>query len=161
MLRLQEPSQPVLQAPSFPGVENPTVILARMYRDKTGRVKASSLAPTDPHRAAMLTAEASSRAQVRRLVETVALQPLGVTAIPEKRKVIANRISRKVRKWKQQNPFFGGKPASSYSSLSVDVVSANIWTLSPNAKVVIPNIALIFIESPLFALAHTQDFLGL
>src|SRR5215475_9324260 len=98
MLRLQEPSQPALQMLLFPGVENLTVILARTSRDKTDRVKVSSRAPTGPHRAAMLTAEASSRAQVKRLVEIAALQQLEVTAIPDKPKVIASSISRKVRK---------------------------------------------------------------
>src|SRR5262245_22113375 len=98
MLRLQEPSQPALQTPSFPGVENPTVILARTSRDKTGRVKVSSVAPAGLWATAMLTAEASSRVQVRRPVEIAGLQRLGVTAIPDKPKVLASSISRKV--WK-------------------------------------------------------------
>src|SRR5215510_12342548 len=98
MLRLQEPSQRALQAPSFPGVENPMVILARTSRDKTGRVKVSSVAPAGQSVTAMLTAEASSRAQVRRLVEIAALQRLGVMAIPDKPKVLVSSISRKV--WK-------------------------------------------------------------
>src|SRR5262245_46034318 len=98
MLRLQEASQPALQAQSFPGVENPTAILARTSQDKTDRVKASSLAPTDPHRAVMHTAEVSSRAQVKRLVEIAVLQRPGVTAIPDKPKVMESNISRKVRK---------------------------------------------------------------
>ena len=98
MLRLQEASQPALQAQSFPGVENPTVILARTSRDKTGRVKVSSVAPAGQWATAMLTAEASSRAQVKWLVETAGLQRLAVTAIPDKPKVLANSISRKVSK---------------------------------------------------------------
>jgi hypothetical protein len=49
------------------------------------------------------------------------------------------------------------------SVLSADVVSANAWTLSPNARVVVTNIDLIFIDCfpPFIDLAHAQDFLGL
>ena len=98
MLRLQEASQPALQAQSFPGVENPKVILARTSRDKAGREKVSSALPAGPWATAMLTAEASSRAQVKRRVEIAALPRLAVRAIPDKPKVMASSISRKVRK---------------------------------------------------------------
>src|SRR5215475_13141054 len=92
MLRLQEANQPALQAPSFPGVENPTVILARTSRHKAGRVKVSSVAPAGPWVTAMLTAEASSRAQVKRRMEIAALPRLAVRAIPDKPKVMASSI---------------------------------------------------------------------
>ena len=106
MLRLQEPNQPALQAGLFPPVENPMVILAKTSRDKTGRVKVSSVAPAGQWATAMLTAEASSRAQVKRLVEIAGLQRLGVTAILDKPKVIASSISRKVRKMKRAQSIF-------------------------------------------------------
>jgi hypothetical protein len=49
------------------------------------------------------------------------------------------------------------------SVLSADAVSANAWTLSPNARVVVTNIDVIFIDCfpPFIDLTHPQDFLGL
>ena len=90
MFRLQQASQPAPQAGLFLEVENLTVIPARMSRDKTGRVKVSSVAPAGQWATAMLTAEASSRAQVKRLVEIAALPLLEVKAIPDKPKVLAS-----------------------------------------------------------------------
>ena len=95
MLRLQQANQPAPQAQLFPVVENPTVILDRTSRDKTGRVKVSSVVPTGPRATAMLTARALCRDQVKRLVETAASQRLVVMAIPDKPKVRASSISRK------------------------------------------------------------------
>ena len=95
MLRPRGANQPVPQARLFPLVENPTAILDRASRDKTGRVKVSSVVPTDPQATAMLTARALCRDQVKRLEETAVSQRLGVTAIPDKPKAMANSISRK------------------------------------------------------------------
>src|SRR4030095_16081709 len=96
MLRLQQANQPAPQAGLFPAVENPTAIPARMSRDKTGRVKVSSVVPTGPRLAAMLTVGALCRDQVvKRVVETAASQRLVVMAIQDKPKVRASSIFEK------------------------------------------------------------------
>ena len=128
MLRLQEANQPAPQARLFPQLENRTAIPARMSRDKTGRVKVSSVVPTGPHQAEMLTAGALCRDQVKRVVETAASQRLAVTAIPDKPKVKASSLLRKVRKWKQQNLSLGGGPER-YSSLSWPPFVCSMWNL--------------------------------
>src|SRR4030095_16825159 len=129
MLRLQQANQPAPQALLFPEVENRTAIPGRMSRDKTGQVKVSSVVPTGPRRAEMLTAGALCRDQVKRVVETAASQRLVVMAIPDKPKVKASSISRKVRKWKQQNLSLGGGPESGCSSLSWPPFVCSMWKL--------------------------------
>src|SRR4029453_9474709 len=129
MLRLQEANQPAPQALLFPALENRTAILDRTFPAKTGRVKVSSVAPTGPRQAAMLMAGALCRDQVKRVVETAASQRLVVTAIPDKPKVKASSISRKVRKWKQQNLSLGGGPESGCSSLSWPPFVCSMWKL--------------------------------
>ena len=95
MLRLQQANQPAPQALLFPALENRTAIPARVSRDKTGRVKVSSVVPTGPRLAEMLTAGALCRDQVKRVVEAAASQRLVVMAIQDKPKVKASSISRK------------------------------------------------------------------
>ena len=94
MSRLQA-NQPPPQALLFPEVENLTAIPARTSQGKTGRVKVSSVVPTGPRLAEMLTAGALCRDQVKRVVETAASQRLVVMAILDKPKVRASSISRK------------------------------------------------------------------
>ena len=113
-----EANQPARQALLFPAVENLTAIPARTSRDKTGRVKVSSVVPTGPRLAAMLTAGALCRDQVKRVVETAASQRLVVMAIQDKPKVKASSISRKDTEMKAAKSIVLRGARSSYSSLS-------------------------------------------